>query len=133
MATIPVAKNVPTDAPRREHTRSGPVFRPSVDIVERPDGLVLYADMPGCRSEQIDVRFEAGELTIHGTVAPRMPDGAHWLVHEYDVGDFHRTFEVRETIDASRITAEYRDGVLKVHLPKSEPLKSRKIQVQTST
>lgn len=133
MSSIPVSKSAPDESPNREPTRSGLVFRPSVDIVEQPDELVLYADMPGCRGEQIDVRFEGGELTIHGTVAPRLPEDAKWLVHEYDVGDFHRTFEVSEAIDASRITAQFRDGVLIVHLPKSEPVKSRKIQVQTSS
>jgi HSP20 family protein len=120
------------DEPRTEHTRSGRTFRPHVDIHEEGDELVLVADMPGVKAEDVDVRFEDGVLTIHGPVPPRWPEQGEFLLYEYGVGDFYRTFRVSEQIDASRIQAEYADGVLTLHLPKTESAKPRKIEVQVA-
>lgn len=112
-----------------ERTRSGLTFRPHVDIVERADELTLFADMPGLKVENIDIHFEDRQLTIHGHVTPRQPENTRYLLREYGVGDFYRTFNVSEQIDGSRISAEYRDGLLTLHLPKTEAVKPRKIQV----
>lgn len=114
-----------------ELTRTGLVYRPMVDILEKPDELVILADMPGTRPDQIDINFKEGALTILGRVEERQP-GKDYLLREYGVGDFYRVFQVSEDIDPSRITAEYKDGVLTIHLPKAERAKARKIQVQAS-
>lgn len=113
-----------------EQTRSGQYFRPNVDIVELPEELLLLADMPGLGTDLIDVRFEDGTLTIHGRVPARQPASTRFVTREYGIGDFHRTFRVSEQIDASRISAEYADGVLTLHLPKSEAAKPRRIVVE---
>ena len=55
----------------QEDTRGGQFFRPSVDIYEESEKLVVVADMPGVKSHELDVKFEDGLLTIHGHVAPR--------------------------------------------------------------
>jgi HSP20 family molecular chaperone IbpA len=115
-----------------EYTRTGQVYRPNVDIMELPHELLVHADMPGLCGEDIDINFEDGALTIHGRVKSRQTDETDFLLREYGVGDFYRTFRVSEEIDPSKITAECRDGVLSLHLPKSEAAKPRKIQVQTS-
>ncbi len=62
----------------------------------------------------------------------RQSDDVSYVLHEYGIGDFHRAFEVSETIDVERISAEYRDGVLTLHLPKLEKVKTRKIEVRGS-
>jgi HSP20 family protein len=116
-----------------EYTRTGPVYRPNVDILELPNELLVHADVPGLRGEDIDINFEDGTLTLHGRVKSRQPSGTEFLSREYGVGDFYRTFRVSEEIDPAKITAECRDGVLTLHLPKSEAAKPRKIQVQTGT
>jgi len=113
-----------------EHTRSGRYYRPSVDILETTDELTVVADVPGARPETIDVDFKDGTLTLHARVAPRRDEKAEYLLHEYGVGDFWRTFRVSEAIDAAKITAEYADGVLTLHLPKAEAVKPRKISVK---
>lgn len=115
-----------------EQTRTGQWFRPAVDIVEQENELLIVADMPGATSESIDIDFEDGVLTIEGKVAPRYEDKMNFLLYEYGVGGFHRTFRVSEHIDASRIHAEYKHGVLTIHLPKAEAAKPRKIQVQAA-
>jgi HSP20 family protein len=112
-----------------EYTRSGRVFRPNVDIVEKADELLLYADLPGADGNSIDIDFEEGELRLHAKVQPRQDPEQQYLHQEYGIGDFYRTFQISEMIDASKISAEFTDGVLTLHLPKAESLKPRKIAV----
>lgn len=116
--------------PVAEMTRSAQCYRPTVDIVEDVHELRILADMPGVSSESIDIDFEDGALTIHGRVPNRRGESMKFLWEEYGVGDFHRVFQIGETVDAARISADYADGVLTVHLPKVEAVKPRKISVQ---
>ena len=105
-------------------------FVPRFDIWEGADELLLYGDLPGVSADDLVIRFEDRELTIHGKVAPRHQ--SEFLFREYEVGDFHRTFTVGEAIDADKISAEMRNGVLKLHLPKTEKIKPRKIEVKVT-
>jgi HSP20 family molecular chaperone IbpA len=113
-----------------EGTRTGNVYRPLVDILEDKDELILVADLPGASSDSIDINFEDGVLTVQGQVEPRYKSDHQFLLVEYGLGDFYRTFRVSEQIDSSRIHATYADGVLTVHLPKVEAAKPRKIEVR---
>jgi HSP20 family molecular chaperone IbpA len=94
--------------------------------------LVVLADMPGVKSDDIDIDFKEGVLTLHGRVERRQTEGTHYALEEYGIGDFHRTFQVSEQIDAGRISAAYKDGVLTLRLPKLERVKPRKIAVQAN-
>ncbi len=114
-----------------ERTRPVQVFRPLVDIIENTEELLILADMPGTSSEAIDINFKDGELTIYGRVTPRQADNTVHVLREYGVGDFSRTFQVSESINAAGISAEYADGVLKLHLPKVAAARPRKIEVQS--
>lgn len=106
-------------------------YMPRIDIWESEDELVLYGDLPGVAPEDLDIRFEERELTVHGRVRPRH-EGKRFVEGEYGLGDFHRTFTIGEAIDVDKISAEMRDGVLILHLPKSEKLKPRRIEVRSS-
>lgn len=123
---MPAGSATPTGEP----TRGSRPFVPAVDILETDDELRLLVDLPGVTPGDVDLRFEQGELTISAPVAQRQPEGTRFLVCEYGVGPFERTFRVSESIDAARIAAEMTDGVLTLHLPKSESAKPRKIAVQ---
>ncbi len=112
-----------------EQIRSAAVFTPRVDILENRDELVVFADLPGVRPSDLDVRFENGELTIHGRCTPRQAE-QEYLSVEYGVGDFHRVFNIGEAIDVDRISAELKNGVLTLRLPKSEKVKPKRIQVK---
>jgi len=107
------------------------VFLPRVDICETDAELVLCADLPGVRPEDIDLRFENGKLTLHGKVQPR-GEGRALHRQEYQIGDFQRTFQVHDSIDGSRISADCKNGVLTVHLPKAAEFQPRQIKVQGS-
>jgi HSP20 family protein len=114
-----------------ERTRSTPTYLPVVDIIEKRDELMLLADVPGATAENIDINYDKGLLTIHAQVEPRQnPERTEYMLQEYGVGDFSRTFEVGEGIDQSKIEAEVKDGLLMLHLPKSEAFKPRKIAVK---
>jgi HSP20 family protein len=112
-----------------EHTRGGAYYRPNVDIYESPNELVVKADMPGAKMDEIDIQFEDGSLVIHARLPDRQQTQGPFQRKEYGVGDYYRTFRVSEHIDASRITADYSAGILTLHLPKTEAMKPRKIQV----
>jgi HSP20 family protein len=112
-----------------ERTRSACCYRPNVDILEQNDELLVLADVPGAKSDSIDIKFEDGMLEIQAAVAPRHCGEHSCLLREYDVGDYYRSFQVSEAIDAGKISAQYADGVLTLHLPKAEAVKPRKIAV----
>lgn len=124
-----IKKTAADEATGAEHTRSGRCYRPHVDILEQADELLVLADVPGAKGDKIDVNFEDGNLTIHAGVEPREDEGREFLLQEYGVGDYCRTFRVSEAIDAGKIRASYADGVLTLHLPKAEATKPRKISV----
>jgi HSP20 family molecular chaperone IbpA len=111
-----------------EEKHDGVTFTPRFDIWETDEELVLFGDLPGVTPQELDVRFEDGQLILHGRVAVRQLGGQP-LHREYGVGDFHRTFAIDETIDSSRISAELKAGVLALHLPKSEAVKPKRIPV----
>jgi HSP20 family protein len=117
------------EAARPEATRGGVYFTPRVDIVETDSELTLHAEVPGVSPENVDLHYEKGELTLLARVKPRAASGT-MLLQEYEEGDFYRAFNIHESIDASRITAECKKGVLTVHLPKVEAVRPRQISVR---
>lgn len=118
---------------RPEPTYSGPTYAPSVDIIDLPNEMQLVADVPGANADGIDVHFDRGLLTIHARIEPRRDPEASYLLREYGVGDFHRTFEIGDVIDSNAIHAEVASGVLTVHLPKREAAKTRRIKVKSAS
>jgi len=116
---------------RAEATRGGVFFTPRVDIVETDTELTLFAEVPGVAPEDIDLRYEKGELVLHGRVQPRT-ERARMLLQEYEEGDFYRAFTISESIDAGRISAECKNGLLTVHLPKVEAVRPRQISVRSA-
>jgi HSP20 family molecular chaperone IbpA len=132
MSATTMEKRVHTAGEQPELTRGGRMYAPTVDILETPDELLLLADVPGARPEDIEINFERGQLTLIARVQPRQDERTNYVLREYGVGNFARTFQIGEGIDASRIQAEVAAGVLKLHLPKAEAARSRKIKVQSA-
>ena len=130
--TSPVPHKERAEQTQPERLRGGVFFTPRVDIIETDNELTLYADLPGVKPADVDLRFENGELVLHGRCEPRQPERG-LLLGEYEVGDFYRAFAVGEAIDASKIAAEFKNGVLIVHLPKMEQVKPRQIKISPVT
>lgn len=116
-----------------ERVRAGRTYIPQVDILEQDDRLLLLADMPGVKPDQLEITYERGELTIYGQVTPRQdPTQNTYVSREYGVGDFYRAFQIGEGIDASGISAELKHGVLTLHLPKTKAAVPRRIAVKAN-
>jgi HSP20 family protein len=112
-----------------EVIRGGVYYTPRVDIYETPEELVLLVDLPGVKPPEVELHFEKGELILHGKVYPR-PQPPVFLAAEYGVGDFYRSFSIFTEVNPEKIVAEYKFGVLTIHLPKSEKVKPKKIFVK---
>jgi len=120
-------------ANRNERTERQPVeqqnwFTPEVNIFETKDSYVLEGDMPGVNKDGLEITLEANTLTIVGR--RNEPDfGANPVYRESKAGHFRRVFELDPAIDTSKISAKMEQGILKLHLPKADKVKPRKIQV----
>jgi len=101
---------------------------PEVNIFETNDGYVLEGEMPSVNKEGLEITLEGNTLTIVGRRA-EADFGANPVYRESREGDFRRVFELDPAIDASKISAKMEQGILKLHLPKAEKVKPRKIQV----
>ncbi len=106
---------------------------PSVDVFEKGDDLIIRAELPGVRREEIAIDINDGTLTLQGERQrdQEMEEGKTYRV-ERSFGRFTRRFALPKTVDASKISAQYKDGVLEVRLPKMEEAKPRKIQIQAA-
>ena len=112
-----------------EMTREGAFFVPNVDIFEDENQLVLLADMPGVDKDGVEIHLEEGQLRIQGKVFGEVP--GEYVISEYSVGDYTRTFTLSNVIDQEKIQASMKNGVLRVVLPKSDISKPRKIAVKS--
>lgn len=120
-----VMQRRPVEAAESVHPRTAPVEVPAVDIFESKDELLVLADLPGVTEESLNITFEKGKLTLEGRRSePAGPNGGSAPGIEY-----RRTFLVPQGVDADKITAELKDGVLRVHLPKAAPFKPKQIKV----
>lgn len=120
-ASIPAA-SVPEPEPRL-------LFTPPIDIYETPDGLVLYADLPGVTADSLDLQVQDKRLTLYGRVQQRDTAGVRVLHQEYQTGDFLRSFILSDDVDHERIQAKLNNGVLRVELPRAARAKTRRIDV----
>lgn len=117
---------------RGEGTREGTYFKPAVDIYETDDQMMVVADLPGVRPDNVDVDLRDDMLTLTGAVDDGEWDDWDSLYTEYRTGHFTRQFRLGQHIDKSNISAEMNDGVLRVTLPKADSATPRKIDVKTT-
>lgn len=115
-----------------ETTKPEKYFIPAVDIYETDQEVTVIAEMPGVTAGGIEVTLEDDVLTIKGRKETEEHANARILLQEYESGNYQRRFTVAETIDQDKISASLNNGLLKVILPKTEPAKPRKIEVQIS-
>jgi HSP20 family protein len=103
---------------------------PAVNIWDAGDELLAEAELPGIKSENLDVSVVGSELTIRGERPDVQEEGVSYHRRERGTGSFTRVVRLPIAIDADRVQANLRDGVLSIRLPKSEAAKPRKIVVQ---
>jgi len=118
---------------RGEHMPDRPrelaTLTPLVDIYENDNEILLHADMPGVPKEAITVNIDNGRLEIIGLRKSSPEAGSvHW--QEFGDAEYRRTFSVPQTIDVGKVNASLTDGVLHLHLPKSEQAKPRLVEIK---
>jgi HSP20 family protein len=107
------------------------VWSPAVDILERGDEVVLKADLPGVTQNEIDIRVEEGTVTIQGERKfVKESSEENYVQIERPYGTFRRTFSIPRTIDQESIKASYKDGVLRIILPRRQEIQPKQIVVE---
>ena len=105
-------------------------WNPSVDIYENKDQIVLEAELPGMKREDFDLSIENNVITLRGERRfEKQDEGDNYHRVERSYGSFARSFTLPQTVQADEVTAEYRNGVLRVTMPKREEVKARRIEV----
>ena len=115
-----------------ERTRDCRCFVPRSDIYETEVQIVVVMDMPGVQKENIDISLEKNVLTVNGYAVAEDPQGFSLARAEYQVGDYERSFRISNRIEQDKIEAEYKNGVLRLTLPKAEEAKVRKVAVKVA-
>jgi len=118
--------------PLRDYDLGAPTaaFMPSFDVKESPDAYQLKADLPGILEADLEISLESNRLTVAGKrEAEAIKDGERWHLAERSNGSFSRTFTLPEDVDAEKVVAELRNGVLTLMVPKRPEVRPKKISV----
>jgi len=105
---------------------------PALDVYEDKENLFVKAELPGLRTEDIAVSLEDGALTISGERPEEKQDSAQPYRRERFVGKFQRSFTLPVSVEADKVKAAYKDGVLTVTLPKAPEAQPKQIAVKVS-
>ncbi|HEX7229689.1 MAG TPA: Hsp20/alpha crystallin family protein [Candidatus Binatia bacterium] len=126
--TVATSSGKPTRTDREITRAQERYIQPPVDIYEKPEGLVLLADLPGVEPNDLTVKLEDNILTIQASPKHRIT--AEPIYREFELVNFFRQFELSDQVDQGKITARLNHGVLTLELPKAEKAKPRQISVQ---
>ena len=122
----------PADTRSESAGRGGPAPHvvPPVDIFEDEAGITLLADLPGVTRDRLSVRVDGDSLLIEGTVEVAGPKEMDIVYGEAQVPAYRREFTLSRELDAGRIEAQLKDGVLRLAIPKAEEARPRRIEVK---
>jgi HSP20 family protein len=130
MGTTLLKKNMTTLATTKAETgQRVEYFSPVVNLHQDGDGFTLEVEMPGVGKQGVEVTVEDGKLILGGHRTAVANDFGRAVHRERRAGEYRRVFDLDPSIDASRISARIEQGLLTVHLPKTEAVKPRKITV----
>lgn len=105
---------------------------PALNIWEDSDNLYVDAELPGFSLKDLEIYVTGNQLTIKGERRPPAHDGGTWHRQERGYGSFSRMVELPSDVNGDKVSAEFRNGVLNITLPKSEAIKSRRIEVRAN-
>ena len=105
---------------------------PPVDIFEDKDGIVVEAEMPGVSKDRLTVRADRNSLMIEGDASIDMPAGMEALYADVHVTQYRRSFVLSSELDADRVEASLRDGLLTLRIPKRAEYQPRKVEVRSA-
>lgn len=117
-----------SNGPQTEAAEQTPML-PMVDVTEDASGITLYADLPGVQKDKLSVRVEADGLSIEGEISLPWVKDLQVNHIEVPVPRYARSFTLGKELDRDKVSAEFKQGVLRLHIPKVEHVKPRKIEV----
>jgi HSP20 family protein len=103
---------------------------PPVDVIEDATGITLYADLPGVPKDKLELHVEADTLTVEGEVSLPVPEGMEASHVEVGLPRYRRAFTLSKELDASKVSAEFSQGLLTLRIPKSEHVQPRRIEIK---
>lgn len=107
------------------------LWHPTLDIFEEKEELVVKVELPGIKPEEVDITVEDGYLTISGEKkVEKEVKEEDFIRHERSYGLFKRSISLPTLVEAEKIKALYKDGILEVRLPKKEEFKPKKVKVE---
>lgn len=116
---------------QQRDAESGGTWRPLADISENDREYLVKAELPEVKKEDIEINVEDGVLTLRGERKYENKEGeGNDLRVESFHGTFSRSFALPENVDTSKIAAECKDGVLRIHIPKTEARKAKAISIE---
>jgi HSP20 family protein len=115
-----------------EASRDDAALLPSVDVIEDAEGITLYADLPGVSKDKISIRVEADTLAIEGRIDLMAQQGLEVTHAEVQLPRYRRAFTLGPELNTAEVAAEFRQGVLKLRIPKAEHAKPRSIEVRVA-
>lgn len=104
-------------------------LRPPVDVIEDRDGITLLADLPGISRDRLNLHVEADSITIEGEMMLDLPEQMASRFAEVSVPRYRRTFKLSRDLDAEQASAELKNGVLRLRIPKAQHAQPRRIQI----
>ncbi len=108
----------------------GRCAEPTMDIVEYENEIVVHADLPGVKKEDVKITYEKNVLTIRGErKQSELPEKAKVLLKETDHQEFQRSVKFGVEVDSAKISAEMNNGILTITLPKTDEVKAREISI----
>jgi len=126
----------PNDAPTAQATQAGnrpsAALQPPVDVIEDASGITLYADLPGVPRDKLQLRVEGDQLTLEGEIEGAVTQGMESVHAEVTLPRYRRTFTLSKELDATQVSAELAQGVLRVRIPKAAHLQPRRIDVKVN-
>jgi HSP20 family protein len=106
-------------------------WAPDVDLIDKPDAILVRADLPGLEQKDVDVTIQDGTLTLRGErKEERVEKDEGYYLCERRAGTFARSFSLPPGVEADKIKATFKNGVLEVYVPKSKEAKGKKIEVK---
>ncbi|HBY95085.1 MAG TPA: heat-shock protein Hsp20 [Chloroflexi bacterium] len=117
--------------PRANGGTAGQYLIPPADVWESEDEVVIELALPGADPQKVDVTFEQDSVVVAGEIEP-LQEGKNWVLRERAHGPFQRRFNLNVPVNADKAGASFHNGILTLHLPKSEAVKPRKIAVKTT-
>jgi len=107
-------------------------WTPALDLYENNDNLIAVVELSGMRKEDIEISLHDGMLAISGERKSGTPEGDKAERTERYIGKFRRSITLPSRVDANKVSATYKDGILTITLPKAEEAKPKQIQVNVS-